>query len=62
MPLDNLKPAWKAFVAHNSLHRLSENEVLSIIESSRSSDTANLQRVFANAVLFLLLLMSCQGG
>lgn len=62
MNLDKLKPAWKQFKFQNSLDSYSEEyiTVLTQCENNLLGNKAN--RIVGNVVIFLILLICCQGG
>ncbi|MEM9921509.1 MAG: hypothetical protein AAF990_25630 [Bacteroidota bacterium] len=64
MKLDDLKPAWKLFQHEQQFNQTERMDVLALIEQTHVVETAPLytQPLLINALLFLLFLVSCQGG
>ncbi len=63
MNLDDLKPAWQQYKLQNSLEGIDRQAVLGIIDNANEEIRMNsAMRLAANAAMFLILLICCQGG
>jgi len=62
MNLNNLKPAWRQFLLFNSMQPIDQKEILFIIEQADGPTSRRLSRLIINAIMFIMLVVSCQGG
>jgi hypothetical protein len=63
MNLDNLKSGWQQYKAMNSLDSIGEDEILAIIETSKSRTVwLTYRRVAQNALIYTFLLTCFSGG
>lgn len=62
MNLNNLKPAWRQFVLFNSMQPIDQEEILFLIEQADRHTIRRLPRYMANAIMFIMLTICCQGG
>jgi len=62
MNLNNLKPAWRQFQLLNSMQSMDKEEILLIIERAEEMSINNIHRYLINAIMFTVLIISCQGG
>lgn len=62
MNLNDLKPAWSQLKLSYSLERIDHQEILQIIEPKEELAGNTVRRFLANSVLFLILMICCQGG
>lgn len=62
MNLNYLKPAWRQFRFLNSMHSVSTEEILSIIEQAEVSSVSRVHRCLLNSTMFAVLVICCQGG
>lgn len=60
MQLHDLEPAWKQFKLSNAMYPVESKEILAIIEISRPVNRSRL--VLLNQVMFVMIMMFCQGG
>lgn len=59
MRLDRISVAWKVIKSQHGLQVMTDGDILQIIDQTKKmSDYSVLQ----NVVLFILILLSCQGG
>jgi len=62
MNLNNLKPAWRQFLLFNSMQPIDQKEILFIIEQADRQTIRRLPRFMANTIMFIILIVCCQGG
>jgi len=62
MNLNNLKPAWRQILVHNSIQPIDPNEILVIIEQAEYHTKRRLYRFLTNTTMFITLTVCCQGG
>lgn len=62
MNLNNLKPAWRQFVLFNSMQPTDQKEILFIIERADRGAIRRSPGFMANAIMFIMLTLCCQGG
>ncbi|MDW3193680.1 MAG: hypothetical protein R8G66_15020 [Cytophagales bacterium] len=61
MQLNDLKPTWQRFKTQNGMQDLNTTEILMLIEEP-NTDATHAYRLFAKAVLFLVITFFCVGG
>lgn len=61
MNLTNMTPAWQQFKVANSLNEISEAEILSVIETPKSTGRDLLRRIVQNAFAYSLLISALHG-
>ncbi len=62
MNLNNLKPAWKQFLLFNSMQPIDQKEILFIIERGDRQTIKRLPGFMTNTIMFIILIVCCQGG
>jgi hypothetical protein len=62
MNLNNLKPAWRQFLLFNSMQPIDQKEILFIIERADCQTIRRLPRFITNTIMFIILIVCCQGG
>lgn len=62
MNLNNLKPAWRQFVLFNSMQAMEQEEILFIIERADRQTIRRWPRLMTNTIMFIILIICCQGG
>lgn len=62
MIINDLKSTWKLLKLTNSLNAIDHEEILKIIAPTEELISNNSRRLFSNLVMFLFLLICCQGG
>ena len=63
MNLNNLKPAWRQFQLLNSMQPIDQEEILLMIEGAdRHTIKGLLPRFMTNTIMFIILIVCCQGG
>lgn len=61
MNLDNLKSAWQQHKLENTLGSISHAEILQVIAEPEVVNN-RVRRLIGNITMFIILLLSCQGG
>lgn len=62
MQLRDLKSSWRQFKLQNAMQPVSTTEILAIIDQDVLYQDSRLKRVVGNLVMFLVIIMICQGG
>lgn len=62
MRLNNLESAWKQMKLLNAMDDIDSNEVLAIIGQKKNLNAGKWQRLSLNVIMFVFLLIICQGG
>ena len=62
MNLNNLKPAWRQFRVLNSMQSMDKHEILLMIERAEEMSASNINTYVINSILFVVLIIFCQGG
>jgi hypothetical protein len=61
MNLNKFRPAWDQFRLMNSLHPVTEDEVMRIIETKDRGITLMFRRMVRNTAMYSFLIICCQG-
>ncbi len=62
MPLNNLRSAWRQLKIMNGIQLIESNEILSIIEDSRSTNSTDLPKLLLRLAALILVTFICQAG
>ncbi len=62
MNLNNLKPAWRQFRLLNSMQSMDHIEILFIIERAEDVRISKIHKCLLSSVMFIVLIVCCQGG
>lgn len=62
MQLNDLKPAWQQLKLKKALEPIDTKEILSLIEQPENIKRTGFTRALVNIVMFIGLIIFCQGG
>lgn len=62
MELDNFKPTWRIMKIQQSQRCIQREEILSIIEVKEKAFRFTVQKLLANSMLLVVIMLCCQGG
>lgn len=62
MNLDKLKPAWTQFKLESAMHGIVDDQILKIIATQEKAHHITGKGAIVNALMFIFLVICCQGG